>query len=450
MTFYALGLNYETAPVAVREAFALDEQRLRALYQMLDTTHQPERIVLSTCNRTEVYLYGTEADVAAIKTAFQQLAGQPWPEAQTFQLEDEAAVQHLLYVTCGLRSMVLGDAQILGQVKDAYRVAVEEDQVGSLMHRLMHTAFRASKRVIHETALTDGAASVAGAAVAVALRHRGTTDLSEAQVLLLGAGTMGRVAASVFAGQSPQRLLIANRSHAAAVAVAQGVGATVVEWEERYEAARHADVVMVTTGAKEPVLVAAQMPVRSLQSTPQLLIDLAVPRNIDPVLDTKPGYDVIDLDVLNREREAVQAQRAAEVPAAKAICAEALQEFVAWVFHQQGLQPAIEAIRDTFEAIRLQEIERHHHRFEDADREELDRLTRSIMQKLLAIPIVRLKNVNPESVDFVHGIKLLQTLFTRADCEDPSAQAVAPPTPRTSDIDARLYEALRVDSKHRS
>lgn len=462
MTFYALGLNHETAPVAVREAFALDEARLRALYQSLGNTAHAERMVLSTCNRTEVYLYGTEAEVVRIRTALAALAGHPWPAALAFQLEDEAAVEHLLYVACGLRSMVLGDAQILGQVKDAYRIAVEEDQVGSILHRLLHTAFRAAKRVIHETALTDGTASVAGTAVALALEHgtpTGTSDLKGRRVLVVGAGEMGRVAARLLAVQAPDELIITNRTREAAETLAAGIGATVAAWDERYEAIRNADIVVVTTGAETPVLLASEMPALSENhpenQRPKLLIDLAIPRNVDPALDATAGYEVIDLDVLHREVEAVQTQRQAEVPAAQQICAELLQEFVAWVFHQQGLQPAIEAIRDSFEAIRLQEIERHHHRFEGADREELDRLTRSIMQKLLAIPIVRLKNVHPNSVDFVRGIKLLQALFTRADCEDESALAVPPLEQQREQVEAqlqeaRLQEALRLDSKKRS
>lgn len=468
MTFYALGLNHETAPVAVREAFALDEARLRALYQSLGDTPHAERMVLSTCNRTEVYLYGTEAEVVRIRTALAALAGHPWPEAMAFQLEDEAAVQHLLYVACGLRSMVLGDAQILAQVKDAYRVAVEEDQVGSILHRLLHTAFRAAKRVIHETALTDGTASVAGTAVALALEHvapTGASDLKGRRVLVLGAGEMGRAAARLLAVQAPDELIITNRTREAAETLAAGIGATVAAWDERYAAIQNADVVLVTTGAETPVLLASEMPALAENQPPKLLIDLAIPRNVDPALDAAAGYEVIDLDVLHREVEAVQTQRQAEVPAAQQICAELLQEFVAWVFHQQGLQPAIEAIRDSFEAIRLQEIERHHHRFEGADREELDRLTRSIMQKLLAIPIVRLKNVHPDSVDFVRGIKLLQALFTRADCEDESALAVPPLEQQREQVEARLQEAqlqearlqeaqlqeaLRLDSKKRS
>jgi len=150
---------------------------------------------------------------------------------------------------------------------------------------------------------------------------------------------------------------------------------------------------------------------------------------------------VYDLDALRAWTNRVEAQRGAEVPEAKAICDELMSEFVTWVFHQQALQPAIQAIRSTFNAIRTQEIDRHHQRFSDVDREELDQLTRSIMQKLLAVPIVRLKNVEPDSIDFVRGIELLRVLFDRPDeCEDaestPGTNTSAERTdqPRLSDI----------------
>jgi glutamyl-tRNA reductase len=133
---------------------------------------------------------------------------------------------------------------------------------------------------------------------------------------------------------------------------------------------------------------------------------------------------VRDLDDLQAWTEQVEATRDTQVPRAKAICEEQLQEFVTWVFHQEAMQPAIQAIRDTFDAIREQEVERHAHRT-DMDRAEVDRLTRSIMQKLLAVPIVKLKNVDPESIDFVQGIQLLHALFTRPACEDAAARPLA-------------------------
>lgn len=424
MTFYVLGLNHDTAPLAVRQAFALDDDALSTLYRTLDLSESAELVLISTCNRTEAYLYGTEADVRAVKSGLCMAARTPWPEANTFLHDDEAAVRHILQVACGLRSLVLGDAQILAQIKEAYRLATAEDRVGAVLHRLMHTALRTAKRVVHETALTDGTASVPSAAVALArsfAEAEGWPGLQGRTVLVLGAGQMGRLAAEVVKAEHPGRLLVANRSADRAQALAASLDAEWIDWDERGAAVTASDVVFVATGAAAPVLTAASLP-DACPSSPVLLVDLAVPRNVDRAVDALPGYTVVDLDRLQAHRDEVRAQRRAEVPAAEALCEDALAEFVTWVFHQQGMQPAIQAIRDTFEAIRIQEIERHHHRFAETDRADLDRLTRSILQKVLAVPVVRLKSVDPESIDFVRGIKLLHALFTRKDCEDASVR----------------------------
>lgn len=429
MTFYVFGLNHKTAPVAVRQAFALSEDARRAFYRTIALSDEAEFILLSTCNRTEVYLYGQAADVRTLRSAMSVRAGTPWPEEYAFSAEDETAVRHLLQVACGIRSQVIGDAQILSQVKEAYRVAVEEDCVGTVLHRLMHTAFRTAKRTISETGLGAGTASVATAAVALAQAHLGKWypgGLQGRRVLLVGAGQMGWLALEALRSHGLARLSITNRTPGH-TAPACTLGADMIPWEDRHAAVQEHDLVIVATGAPEPVLMAEAMPRRCAHAPQTLLIDIAVPRNIDPAIDALPGYTVADLDVLSERLSEVRAQRQAEVPAAEQICEEALAEFVAWVFHQQGLQPAIQAIRETFEAIRLQEVERHHHRFSELDRAELDRLTVSIMQKLLAVPIVRLKNVDPNSIDFVRGIKLLHALFARADCEDPSASPTRAP-----------------------
>ena len=427
MTFYAFGLNHETAPVEVREVFALDEDAKRRLYQEIATS--AELIVLSTCNRTEAYLYGTQDDVEAVQAALAQAAGRPWPAYAAFLKQDEAAVRHVLHVAAGLKSLVLGDAQILNQVKDAYRLAVEEDRVDTVLHRLMHSAFRAAKGVVSQTSLSSGAVSVSSAAVAMARVHfedvASMAGLEGRHVLLVGTGRMGRLALQALISHRPASLSVTNRSAERAQEVAATVGATVVPWEARHAAACAADVVIVATGAAEPVLRADQLPARAADAPQALLIDIAVPRNVDRAVDALPGYAVRDLDALNAWMEHAQAVRQSEVPQAERICEEAMSEFVAWVFHQQALQPAIQAIRHTFEEIRTQEIERHHHRFAEVDQDELDRLTRSIMQKLLAVPIVRLKSVDPESIDFVHGIRLLASLFSRPDCDDADEAGAA-------------------------
>jgi glutamyl-tRNA reductase len=425
MTFFVLGLNHETAPVAVRQAFALDAEAQRHLYRTLARSQDAELILLSTCNRTEAYLYGTTADVLALRKAMSHRAGTDWPEDASFLYEDEDAVRHVLQVTAGLRSMVLGDAQILAQVKDAYRLADDENCVDTLMHRLMHTAFRTAKRVISETALTSGTASVASAAVAAArdyFAQHALPGLTGRRVLLVGAGQMGQLALEALASYGLAETVVVNRSPERAQTLADKMGARTVAWAERHAAVQDADVVLVATGAPEPVLTAEHLPARPDAPTSTLLLDIAVPRNVDPALDTQPGYAVIDLDTLNARCDQARTRRRSDVPEAAAICEEALNEYVTWVFHQQGLQPAIQAIRETFEAIRVQEIERHHHRFSETDRDQLDRITRSILQKLLAVPIVRLKSVDPDSIDFVRGIKLLHGLFSRPTCEDESAQ----------------------------
>jgi glutamyl-tRNA reductase len=432
MTFYAFGLNYETASVETTEAFALDADAQRRLYGLLQLGDEAEVILVSTCNRTEVYLYGSREDARTVMTALAAHAGRAWPEEQAFFLDDEAAVRHVLQVTSGLRSMVLGDGQILAQVKNAYQRAVDAGAVHSLMHRLMHTAFRAAKRVASETDVSSGAASVSTAAVAMAEDHFASdgrppseTPLSGAHVLLVGAGKMGRLALNALDDSAPASVVVTNRSPDRASEVAGRHGADTVPWEDRHCAAARADVVIVATGADEPVITADALPAGRDGESATLLVDIAMPHNVALDVASLDGYDVYNLDDLKAWTERVREERTTEVPVAEDICEEVLGDFVTWVFHQQALQPAIQAIRDTFDTIREQEVDRHAHRT-DMDREEVDRLTQSIMQKLLAVPIVKLKNVDPDSVDFVRGIKLLHALFSRPESSDDGGRSLRP------------------------
>ncbi|MFP4228654.1 MAG: glutamyl-tRNA reductase, partial [Salinivenus sp.] len=413
MTFHAVGLNHEHASVEQADAFALSAAAQESLYEDLLLSEEGEVVVLSTCNRTEAYLYGTDTDVQRVIKALERMADAAWPSDDAFRYRDEAAVRHVLQVTSGLRSMILGDNQILAQVKAAYQRAVDANQVHSLLHRLMHTAFRAAKCVSTETTLMEGAASVSTAAVEMArqnLRNRSTSvTLDDASVLLVGAGKMGRLALNALPANAPGALYVTNRSPDRARDVAETFDAEVVDWEDRHAQLRTADLVLVATGAPHPILRTDAVPEPPLPSK-TLLVDIARPRNVAPAIAEVPGYEVCDLDDLNEWTDTVQARRRRAVPEAKAICEELLSDFVTWVFHQQALQPAIQAIRETFDAIREQEVERHAHRT-GMDRSEVEQLTKSIMQKLLAVPIVRLKNVDPDSIDFVQGIKLLHALF---------------------------------------
>ena len=420
MRFYAVGLNHECTSLKRTESFALDAEDQEALYSNLSLSDDAEVVVLSTCNRTEAYLYGGKADVRQVEALLGQAAGEPWPSETAFRGQDEAAVRHLLQVTSGLRSVVLGERQVFAQVKTAYERAVDAGAVHSVMHRLLHTAFRTAKRVSSETTLDRGAASVSTAAVEMAREdleaHAGPSSLSEADVALIGAGKMGRLALEALADEAPQSVTIVNRSPDRAREVAASYGGMAQAWDHRHDAVAAADLALVATDAPDPVLSPASLPAPDDGST--LLVDVAMPRNVDPAVADHPGYRVYDLDDLQAWTEDVRERRAAAVPEAESICEELLEDFVTWFFHQQALQPAIEAIRSTFETIREQEVDRHAHRT-DMDREEVDRLTQSIMQKLLAVPIVRLKNVDPESIDFAQGIELLHALFAPSEDEPP-------------------------------
>lgn len=417
MTFFAFGINHETAPVRVREQIALTEGGIREVFQRVRAVAAGEFVLISTCNRTEVYLHGPSELVETFKDTISDVTGRAWPSEHAFCLEEEEAVRHVLMVVTGLKSLVLGDGQIFAQMKDAYRVAVEEDTVGTVMHRLMHTAFRAAKRVAAETSLADGNASVASAAVATARQHflrSNGQGFEGRRVVVLGAGQMGRIAAETLTADKVD-VEIVNRTDARALSLAETVRARAVSWDARREAIADADVLFVTTGASEPIVSAEDLAPRT---RPLLVIDVAVPRNVASDVEALDTCHVIDLDSLNSLLVAAEEIRRRAVPSATNIVDEQLAEYVAWVFHHESMQPAIMAILSTFEDIRRGEIDRHAHRFSSLDRDQLDRLTRSIMQKLLAVPVVRLKSTDPGSLDFRRGIELLQLLFSRPGCDD--------------------------------
>lgn len=447
MTFYAFGLNHLRAPVAVREAFALDEEGKRALHRHVELTPSSELLLLSTCNRTEAYIYGEQPDVEAVQAALAEAAGAPWPEEVSFYFQDEEAVRHVLEVAAGLKSLVLGDAQIFSQLKEAYRIAVEEQRVDTTMHRLLHTAFRTAKRVINETDLTSGAASIPCQAVEAvkvhyAAQHRKPLDALRA--LVVGSGSMGRLAAQALRLERIREIAFTNRTQDRALDASERYHATFVPWEERHAKAARADVVIVATSAEHPVLHFEEFRAE-LTGDSVVIVDISVPRNVDAGIDRLPGVHVINVDQLVQVDEGTQEARASAVPAARRIVDEMHGEFVSWVFHHQALQPAIQAIAETFETIRAQEVNRHHQRFSEPDRAELDRITKSIIQKLLAVPIVRLKSVEPESIDFVRGIRLLHALFRRQDCDDSSLQDVRASSRRTEAFPTGPREDCPID-----
>ncbi len=451
MNFYAFGINHLRAPVEVREAFALDDEGKRAVHRSVELAPSSELLLLSTCNRTEAYLYGSKRDVQVVRRALADAAGTYWPDDESFFFQDEDAVRHVLEVAAGLKSLVLGDAQIFSQLKEAYRIAVEEDRVDTTMHRLLHTAFRTAKRVINETDLTTGAASIPSQAVEAAKRHylsRYGKSLDALRALIIGSGSMGNLVAEALRLERIGDMALTNRSEDRGREVAEHFQARYVPWKDRHAAAVQTDLVIVATSAENPVLHLEAFRAQAIGDH-VVIVDISVPRNVDAGIETLPGVHVINVDQLLQVAGGTEEDRASSVPAARRLVDEMHGEFVSWVFHHQALQPAIQAIAETFETIRAQEVHRHHQRFSEADRAELDRITRSIVQKLLAVPVVRLKSVDPESIDFVRGIRLLHALFRRQDCSDQDVVPTPASTPRHQDPTDTPREDCPIDPQLR-
>ncbi len=411
--YRAFGLNHETAGVEVRERFALDSVELAALYSRLGDPKGSEFLILSTCNRTEVYLYGAEPGAERLRAALADIAG-CWPEEHTFKLQGGAAIDHVMEVVAGLRSQVLGDAQIQSQTKEAYRVASDAGTLGPWLHRLMHTAFGAAKRVTNEIGIVAGGGSIARAALHAAL------DSLEGRpgpigCLLLGAGQMGRIVTSEAQTQENLHIILSNRTEATARRLAAKHGCDFVPWEARFAAAAEAHVVIGATASPEPVMRAADMDWPAEGPRP-VFVDIAVPRAFDP--DIGGHTKLLTIDDLSNSCASGRADPEGDVRGARRICREMGQSVGSWEDEHRTLQPAIQALYETFETVRRREVDRNLHRFSEQTRQDVERLTRSIMQKLLAVPVVRMKNQVAVHADVAEQVRLVNSLFSRPDCEE--------------------------------
>ena len=311
--FCCLGLNYRTAPVAVRERFAVP-RRLQAdtCAALAALPAVGECVLLSTCNRTEVYFWSDAPDQAAA-AILSHFMGEPqeWDISTCFyRYRDAAALTHLGAVAAGLDSMVIGETEIFGQLKDAYRVATEAGAISGRTHRIFQRVFTIGKKVRSNTCVTSGPTSVGAAAVLLAQRILG--DLSGVNVLVVGAGEVARTTAQSLRSRGAQSIFVANRSYDRAVELAERVGGKVIrfaEWEPYLE---QIDIVIVSTASPAYVVAPAvvEQAICRRGGRPLFLIDLSVPRNIDPACADVSGVTLYDIDVMESMAEHTQQQRA--------------------------------------------------------------------------------------------------------------------------------------------
>ncbi len=415
MELIALGANHQTAPARIREEIQLapaDVERFCSLLRM-DRADVPELAVLSTCNRTEIYslVRDVQQGQGLLRRAVEAQKGVPHLNngRYTFLLEGDGAVRHLFRVASGIESLMVGEPQILGQVRDAHKLADHHRVSGAVLTRLFNTAVRVGKRARSETEIGRGTVSVAYAAVEMALKV--FDGLEKHTVVVVGAGETGELVARHMADRRPARLVIVNRSLERATPLAVELGGEARPLTALEDAVREASVVVTATGSREPILSAELLgQVARKRSSPLVLVDIANPRNIDPAAARIDNVFLYDLDALEGIAEQNRAKRAKEIPKVEAIVEEEVAGFLGW-YESLQVVPVIRALRDQFHDVGEQELERYLRRIKESDQEVFRAFTRTLVNKLLHQPTSRIRNVDPATYHGVHKLVAIQELF---------------------------------------
>jgi glutamyl-tRNA reductase len=374
MTLALIGLSHHVAPVELRERVTLDLPHAAELARALG-----DAVCLSTCNRTELYVVGDD-DAPAV-AALEQLAGESL-DGTLYHLHEEAAALHLFRVAAGLDSLVPGEGEILGQVRAAYEAA----SPGPLLDRVFRQALAVGKRVRTETAIGESPASVSSAAAALAAQVFG--ELTGRRVLLIGAGRIGELAASNLSSRGAEIAFVANRSPDAARSLAARFGGDPLALDEIGSHLAEVDVVVSSTSAPEQVVRAADVPAR--HRNPLFFIDIAVPRDLDPAIGSLDGCFLYDIDDLEAVVAETLAGRRAEAARAEQLVAEESVRFRSWRA-SLDVVPAIASLRARAEEIRSAELAKVEGRVSDDERRTLESVTTQILNKLLHLPTVRMK-----------------------------------------------------------
>ncbi|UCG13277.1 MAG: glutamyl-tRNA reductase [Deltaproteobacteria bacterium] len=422
-----IGLNHKTAPVEIRERFAV---------VCLDTTEPLERLTklqdlketfyVSTCNRMEVLFTTSTLDRGiGMATAFlAEIYGQTSAAVKPYLYTyiDQEAVKHLFRVGCSLDSMVVGESQILGQIKQAYRRATKARTTGVILNRLLHKSFSVAKRVRTETRIGSSAVSVSYAAVELAKKifH----DLKGKRALLIGAGDMAELASEHLLANGVDQVIVANRTLDRALALARRFHGTTVAWEEFPEELRRVDIIISSTGAPEPILSAEQVKqrMRARRNRPLFLIDIAVPRDIDPAVNRIDNVYLYNIDDLQGIVEMNQAERLKEAAQAEHIIAAEALKFEAWL-RTLEVVPTIVSLREKAEQIRVTEVDKTLSQLQSLSGEQvaaLHVLTESVVNKLLHDPILFLKRTRTKARKD-YDLDVARKLF-RLDSDEPETE----------------------------
>ncbi|UII23126.1 glutamyl-tRNA reductase [Fulvivirga ligni] len=390
-SFKVLGLTFKDTPINIRERLALDEAHIKQLLRYIsEYSTANDVLILSTCNRTEIY-YTSETDQSdAILQGIALQKGIAVSLIKDFfksQIDHHQAVKHLFRVAMGLDAQVVGDLQISNQVKRAYQWSADEDMAGPFLHRLMHTIFFTNKRVVQETPFRDGAASVSYAAKELA--EDITKDIRDPKILILGLGEIGKDVCRNLVGSKFSEVYITNRTEEKAQELALECNFKVSPYDQVFEAIQNADVVISSIASDKPFITKELVNKLDILSF-KFFIDLSVPRSVEMNIEDVPGALVYNIDnIQSKTSEALQ-KRIASIPDVERIINEAIAEFNNWS-KEMLVSPTIKKLKNALEDIRQEEIARF---LKNADAKEakiIEKVTKSMMQKVMKLPVLQLK-----------------------------------------------------------
>lgn len=389
--FKVVSISYKLAPLDVREQIALDESACKALLsQAHEVFDLNEMLLVSTCNRTEIYYIGEEElgenliKLLAVEKGISSEQIRPYFE---FITEHDAAVRYLFEVALGLQSQVIGDLQIPNQIKHAYQWSADTQMAGPFLHRLLHTIFYVNKRIVQETAYRDGAASTSYAAVDTIETF--LPLLSNPKTLVIGLGEIGEDVCKTLSEKGYKQITITNRSKEKSELAASKYGFTVADYAQVEEEILSADIIISSIRRDEPLITAALLKRRPLGGV-QYLIDLSVPRSIALDVEQVAGTVLYDLDEIQKRANEALEKRHAAIPEVHKIIDEALVEFNDWS-REMIVSPTIHKLKNALEQIRKEEMARYMKTLNESELQKVEKITSSMMQKIIKLPVLQLK-----------------------------------------------------------
>jgi glutamyl-tRNA reductase len=410
MALSLAGISYRTAPIEVRERLAVAPHELRETLRVLrERCGASEAVLLSTCNRTELYVVeGAEDPMTAVWAAFSERLGEDASRYGYVRREREA-VAHLYRVASGMDSMILGEAQIHGQVRDAWESSRSES--GAILNRLFQSALLVASRVRNETAISRGAASVSSAAVQLAKKIFGS--LQGRHAMVLGAGEMAELALECLLDEGVRAAIVANRTFERAQELAARYGAVALHYDECWTRLHEVDLLLCSTAAPHAVVetMHVERTLKARSDRPLCILDIALPRDVHPAVGELDNVFLYDLDDLRTVVSANLELRRAELPAAEEVIAAEVEQYWRWLAGLAAV-PVLRAFREQIDRVREDELAhalRKLNHLSSADREAIEHFSRSLMNKFLHEPSVRLRAAaaNGQGLAIVDALRYL-------------------------------------------